>query len=217
MAVFSCRLPPASASQRWIHALSLVDALQQGGDSAGEEAPQWLRHSRSLNEAGEAQATMIVEKWKQIRGENDLRGGENQKWITSTSTCPNVSCHWTGWGSRPPRYVPSPRPSSFPSLISSSLSLSQKHTQSLFQPEMQGDLKLVSDWQRWVQLLYRRLSGWEGEAWGAPPLLYISDGATILEGSTHCEPFRIDSENETWAFVLLYDVMVFFSNPPALF
>lgn len=109
------RLPPARASKRRIHALPLVDALQQGRSSSGEKAPQWLRHPGSLNEAGEAQATLIPKKLKsrleERRGE-EREGKKKQpqrwrepSWKTPTSTPhprpppppprPYVSCHWT--------------------------------------------------------------------------------------------------------------------------
>lgn len=149
MAVYFRRLPPASASQRRIHALPLVDALQQGGGSSGEEAPQWLRHSGSLNEAGETQTTMIK------RSESRLEGRRRRRRKTTSEV------ERTRSGSTPP---PPPPAQMFHAtelvedpglravghhldtrlflLSSVPPCLSQKRTQSLFQSELQGDLKL---------------------------------------------------------------------------
>lgn len=59
LCVLILRFPPAYASQRGVHALPLVDTMQQSWASTREEAPQWLRHHRALNEAGKAKATVI--------------------------------------------------------------------------------------------------------------------------------------------------------------
>lgn len=56
--IFSSRFPPAYDSQRWVHAFTFMDTLQQSWAPPREEAPQWLGHPRPLNEAGEAQVAV---------------------------------------------------------------------------------------------------------------------------------------------------------------
>ena len=52
------RFPTASAAQRGVHALPLMDALQQGRGPTREKTPQRLWHRGALDEAGAAQAAM---------------------------------------------------------------------------------------------------------------------------------------------------------------
>lgn len=74
--IFPSRFPPASDSQRRVHAFAFMDTLQQSWAPPREEAPQWFGHPRP-NEAGEAQVgvTFRVKEGERERPEAARAGG----------------------------------------------------------------------------------------------------------------------------------------------